>query len=142
MTRHFDRVRNISLFLIIFLAAVYCAGFDVSVDSFSSGGSITGKSVMPVSHSMVSLVHSGIREDTADGSSWCKYLCSYLLICAVSFLYGKAAVIPGVIAALIFAAFAAYCAVRKKLSLTDILRAAVLAAASLVCSWVFIDWLL
>lgn len=69
MTRHFDRVRNISLFLIIFLAAVYCAGFDVSVDSFSSGGSITGKSVMPVSHSMVSLVHSGIREDTADGSS-------------------------------------------------------------------------
>lgn len=55
--------------MIIFLAVVYCAGFDVSVDSFSSGGSITGTGVMPVSHSMVSLLHSGIREDTADSSS-------------------------------------------------------------------------
>lgn len=64
------------------------------------------------------------------------------MICSVSFLYGKAAVIPGVIAALIFAAFAVYCVIRKRLSLLDVLKAAVLAAASLVCSWGFIDWLL
>ena len=89
-----------------------------------------------------STVASFTDKDIMTGSSWCKYLCSYLLICAVSFLYGKAAVIPGVIAALIFAAFAVYCVIRKRLSLLDVLKAAVLAAASLVCSWGFIDWLL
>ena len=80
--------------------------------------------------------------DIMTGSSWCKYLCSYLMICAATFLYRKAAVIPGVIAVIICAAFAACCVIKKRLSLSDFLRAAALAAASLICSWGFIDWLL
>ena len=89
-----------------------------------------------------SAVASFTDKDIMNGNSWCKYLCSYLMICAVSFLYGKASVIAGVMAAIICAGFAAYCVIRKKLSLLDLLRAAVLAAVSLVCSWGFVDWLL
>ena len=69
MTGHFDRIKNLSILLIIVLAAVCCAAFDVSAGPFSPAGSITGTNVMPVSHSMISLVHTGIRDDNGGVSS-------------------------------------------------------------------------
>ena len=64
-------IKAITLALIIFLAAACCEAFDVPADSFTSGGSITGASVLPVSHSMLSLVQTGAHEDNSNvGSHW------------------------------------------------------------------------
>lgn len=73
--------------------------------------------------------------------SWRRYLCAYLAVCAVSFCLGKAAA-AGAVAAVLLLAFAAFSFVRKSLSARDLLRAAVLAAASVACSWMFVDLVL
>lgn len=69
LSRQLDHVRIIAAALIIFLAAACCEAFDVSYDSFGSGGSITGKAGIAVSHSLVSLIHEGIREDENSSGS-------------------------------------------------------------------------
>ena len=53
----------------MFLAAVCCADFNVSADVFSPGGSISGGSSVSFSHSLVSIAHTGIREDRGEEGS-------------------------------------------------------------------------
>lgn len=67
----------------MFLAAVCCADFNVSGDVFSPGGSISGGSSVSVSHSLVSIVHTGIREDRGEegGSAGCSISRVLLGIC-------------------------------------------------------------
>lgn len=74
-----DRMRNIcnntfrksiTLIMMFFLTAVCCVSFDVSYDSFSSGGSIKGFSQAKLSHDLTVFAHTGVHEDrTTDGSS-------------------------------------------------------------------------
>lgn len=62
--------KSITLIMMFFLTAVCCVSFDVSYDSFSSGGSIKGISQAKVSHSLTVFAHTGVREDrSTDGSS-------------------------------------------------------------------------
>lgn len=58
--RRTHHTKIIAAALAFFITALGCAAFDVSVDTFSSGGSITGKSTVCISHSLISFVHTGI----------------------------------------------------------------------------------
>lgn len=62
--------KSITLIMLFFITAVCCVSFDVSYDSFSSGGSINGISQAKVSHSLTVFAHTGVHEDrSAEGSS-------------------------------------------------------------------------
>lgn len=61
--------KSITLAMVFFLTAICCVSFDVSYDSFTSGGSIKGISQAKISHSLTVFAHTGVREDrNADGS--------------------------------------------------------------------------
>lgn len=66
--RQIKPVRSIAIFLIIFIAALCGEGFNVSADELSPGGSISGKTTVAVSHSLISFVHTGIREDSSENA--------------------------------------------------------------------------
>lgn len=62
--------KSITLIVMFFLATVCCVSFDVSYDSFTSGGSIKGISQATVSHSLTVFAHTGVQEDrSTQGSS-------------------------------------------------------------------------
>ena len=61
--------KSITLIMMFFLTAVCCVSFDVSYDSFSSGGSIKGISQARVSHSLTIFAHTGVHEDRSTNSS-------------------------------------------------------------------------
>ena len=62
--------KSITIIMMFFLTAVCCVSFDVSYDSFTSGGSIRGVSQAKVSHSLTVFAHTGIHEDkSTEGSS-------------------------------------------------------------------------
>ena len=62
--------KSITLIMMFFLTAVCCVSFDVSYDSFTSGGSIKGFSQAKVSHSLTVFAHTGVHEyRSTEGSS-------------------------------------------------------------------------
>lgn len=61
--------KSITLIMMFFLTAVCCVSFDVSYDSFSSGGSIKGISQATVSHSLTIFAHTGVNENRSTGNS-------------------------------------------------------------------------
>ena len=61
--------KSITLIMMFFLTAVCCVCFDVSYDSFASGGSIKGISQATVSHSLTLFTHTGVNENRSTDSS-------------------------------------------------------------------------
>lgn len=75
-------------------------------------------------------------------NNWCKYLCSYLSICTAAAWYGHTGIALRLVTTVIFGASVVYAEVVKKLPAKELLKAALLAAVSMACSWAFVDWLL
>ena len=88
------------------------------------------------------MVSSYRNKDYMTENSWCKYMCAYFMICTAVAWYGHTGISLRLAATALLGASVVYGVIMKKLTTKYLLKAVLLAAVSLVCSWAFVDWLL